>query len=389
MKNKLTVFTMLFIIGFLGCYAQNQNNFTITGGISGGEQNHIILKYTNDLNIFISDTAKITKGTFKFTGKINEPSLAYLVGKVKNQSVDDPNFTEIFLEPKKMQINVNDGKFKYLEMVGSKTQTEYEGFRNSQKDILLKSNQLGIAFGNARIAYNQSEKSASSKKNLDSIRVETLLITDKIQQEEKKFSHKNPNSYVSAYFLFRNSLPVDSISIIYQNLSPVIKSSFWGLKVYEKISNTKASNIEQTAPLFEIKDKNGDWVRLIDYKNKNYVLLDFWASWCIPCRQATPSFKKLYEQYHSKGLEIISVSIDDNEKNWLKAVADDQMDLWRNIMVGSKDNSNSIRKLYQVQPVPTYILINREGIIIGRYTGIDEKENQNLGLTKKLEEEFR
>jgi peroxiredoxin len=389
MKNKLTVFTMLFIIGFLGCYAQNQNTFTITGGISGGEQNHIILKYTNDLNIFISDTAKITKGTFKFTGKINEPSLAYLVGKVKNQSVDDPNFTEIFLEPKKMQINVNDGKFKYLEMVGSKTQTEYEGFRNSQKDILLKSNQLGIAFGNARIAYNQSEKSASSKKNLDSIRVETLLITDKIQQEEKKFSHKNPNSYVSAYFLFRNSLPVDSISIIYQNLSPVIKSSFWGLKVYEKISNTKASNIEQTAPLFEIKDKNGDWVRLIDYKNKNYVLLDFWASWCIPCRQATPSFKKLYEQYHSKGLEIISVSIDDNEKNWLKAVADDQMDLWRNIMVGSKDNSNSIRKLYQVQPVPTYILINREGIIIGRYTGIDEKENQNLGLTKKLEEEFR
>ena len=126
-------------------------------------------------------------------------------------------------------------------------------------------------------------------------------------------------------------------------------------------------------------------VNLINFKNKNYVLLDFWASWCIPCRQSTPALIRTYNLYKEKGLEIISISVDDNEKAWKEAVLKDKIP-WLNIITGSKPNTQSLRTLYNVTPVPTYILIDKDGIIVGRYEGADDK--LNIELLNDLEKVF-
>ncbi|HTH83413.1 MAG TPA: TlpA disulfide reductase family protein [Mucilaginibacter sp.] len=165
-----------------------------------------------------------------------------------------------------------------------------------------------------------------------------------------------------------------------------MKRSIYGQEIKNEITAADNSTIHKKAIDFSSVDINGKLLRLSDFKGR-YVLLDFWASWCIPCRQSTPYLKKLHNKYRKAGLDVIAIADDDNNHDkWRNAINVDKTELWYNILDGkifannSIDGSKSISKKYAINILPTRILIDKDGIITGRYSGTESA----VELDKKL-----
>ncbi|NSL86962.1 TlpA family protein disulfide reductase [Chitinophaga sp. Mgbs1] len=140
----------------------------------------------------------------------------------------------------------------------------------------------------------------------------------------------------------------------------------------------RKTGIGATAMNFTQQNVKGDPVKLTDYRGK-YVLLDFWASWCGPCRAENPNVLENYEKYHSKGLEILGVSLDDKKDAWVKAIKDDGL-TWEHVS-DLKGWRNVVAKEYNIRAVPSNFLLDKDGKIIA-------KDLRGEELSRKLEEIF-
>lgn len=137
----------------------------------------------------------------------------------------------------------------------------------------------------------------------------------------------------------------------------------------------KQSKVGSVAPLFSVKDMDGKIVNLAQFKNQNFVLIDFWASWCKPCREENPHLISIYNEFKDKGLEIISISRDENLQSWQKVISQDEMN-WLNISI--VENESNIEKEYFVQGIPHKVLIGKNGKIIGKWKGSGMKNIYSL-----------
>lgn len=197
-----------------------------------------------------------------------------------------------------------------------------------------------------------------------------------------EFAMLNPNSKL-ALKLIRSRLTrqegmsfYESYETVFNNFSTKIKESIEGKEMLEKLNNFKQSKIGSLAPEFIAKDINGNTLSLKDYVNKKYVLIDFWASWCEPCREELPYIKELYNKYSQKDFEIISISKDEDLNNLGNAIHKEKIDIWKQISI--LENDNSILEKYFVTGIPHKILIDRKGIIIGKWKGSGEKNKKEL-----------
>ncbi|MFB3388114.1 TlpA family protein disulfide reductase [Flavobacterium sp. LAR06] len=195
------------------------------------------------------------------------------------------------------------------------------------------------------------------------------------------FARKHPNS-MSALRLIRVSVGrfvgmnfYDTFVEVYQNFSPEIKTSQEGKEMAEKLKYFNQSKVGSIAPKFTLIDMNGKTVSLDDFKGK-YVLIDFWASWCGPCREELPYIKELYKKYHNQGFEIISVAKDDKTESWKKAIVNENIESW-NHLFATKDNSTIITD-YFVNGIPHKLLIDKNGLIIGKWKGSGEINKHDL-----------
>ncbi|MDN3596969.1 TlpA family protein disulfide reductase [Zunongwangia endophytica] len=160
--------------------------------------------------------------------------------------------------------------------------------------------------------------------------------------------------------------------------------------IKKQIDDKSKGIVGATAENFSKVDIDGKPLKLEDFKGQ-YVLLDFWASWCIPCRKGNPHLLKIYDNYNDKGFEIIGVSDDDrNPDAWLKAVKKDRIGVWRHILRGMEVDTTSggfkivnqgITEGYNISSLPTKILVDPDGKIVGRYDGSKADEE---ALDKKL-----
>ena len=148
---------------------------------------------------------------------------------------------------------------------------------------------------------------------------------------------------------------------MYEGLTPRIKNAYLGRKLKTSIENIKKTSIGSIAPDFTLQAPDGKNVSLSDYRGK-IVLLDFWASWCGPCLREVPNVKKVYDKFHDKGFEILSVSLDDKKDNWVNAIEKNDLD-WGHVS-SLKGWSCPVAKLYNVSGVPAMLLIDKEGKIV-------------------------
>lgn len=203
-------------------------------------------------------------------------------------------------------------------------------------------------------------------------------------KNDLEFAQKHPNEKYSLELIdWRMSSQVamnlyDEYEKTYNLFSDEIQNSKKGKAFKKALEKFKHSKVGSMAPSFSLKDLNGNKIDLSDYKNKKYVLIDFWASWCAPCREDSPFLAEIYKQYKTKNFEIISISQDENLDAWKKAIIKDKMN-WINI--STFENQSDIEKKYFVYGIPHKILIDKNGLIIGKWKGSGMK---NINSLKKI-----
>ncbi|WP_320053165.1 TlpA disulfide reductase family protein [uncultured Acetobacteroides sp.] len=388
--NRFNLAVLIFI-GLTGVsFAQSNSKgypFTLQGKIIGKDSGKIKLIY-NRKSECIRDSATIKNGEFVFEGYISEPVKADIIGEQRNHFEGDPNFATIYLEPGNMQITLEAEKFGELKLTGSKAQEEYSELYQMKKPIVMRDAGMGIRFK----SLSDSIKSITDKdllKKLESARDELFQQHVRLPMQlapiEKDFIIKHPNSYVSSELLWNfcigEKIPLDSIKLLYNSLNKRIQNSIKGQIVRDNISRKEKSIIGTTAPDFKTKDLHQQTVTLSQFRAKNVVLLDFWASWCSSCRAATPFVNGLYERYHSKGLEIVAISVDKDQEKWVSAIKNGRTDMWHHVSTArsfsdkaENDTNENIADKYAANGFPTYVLIDKEGKIVGRWLGLSKEE---------------
>lgn len=225
------------------------------------------------------------------------------------------------------------------------------------------------------------------------IKNQFILRLDTLENEKDKnginelkldfdFARKHPNSLL-ALQLIRGNVNrfvgmnfYDTFVEVYLNFSPEIQNSEKGKEMAEKLKYFNQSKVGSIAPGFKLKDINGKTVSLDDFKGKKYVLIDFWASWCAPCREELPYIKELYKKYHKQGFEIISITKDEKSDLWKNAIAKEKIESWKHLSL--LENKSTIDTDYFVNGIPHKVLIDKNGIIIGKWKGSGENNKRDL-----------
>ena len=375
----------LFILNFiltLSCIVNAQeklnNSFVLTGKVIGQDTGYVYLTYLNSYNKYIRDSFYLRKGEFKFFGSITEPCHADFYGNIKSNSVDDSNFTDIFIEPTKMQAIFKLNDFKHGEIAGSKSQNEFSSYKK-QYEILQV---------NGDVIFNELD---SARAKNDSSKIKFILINRipfyrrAIDSMTYNFMKQNTGSYVSAYLLnfHTNSLTNGSLKSLYSLLTINVQQSTEGKKIGDYILKEENLQIGSQAPQFSQTDINGNNVSLKNYSGK-FVLLEFWASWCAPCREETPYLKKAYTKFHEKGFTIISFSLDGikTKKAWKDAIKQDSLS-WPQVC-DFKVWSGDVVVGYNLsgKGIPRNFLINPSGQIIAKDLRGDELQEKLAEVLK-------
>ncbi|WBL23833.1 TlpA disulfide reductase family protein [Zunongwangia sp. HRR-M8] len=362
---KTTNFILLFLIPII---SQSQN-FNLKGEFSGENTDQIVLFYTGINGKVVTDTLQVKNNKFQTSGKIKGIQRISVVGNMKTNRMEDPNLGHFFMEPGNIKVNLKENQFKDLIVIGSNSQNEFEKVQSKTKSIRLELDS---------IAKNRSQNS-------------TNLLTSgnyKIQKIELNYAIKNPESSISPYFLhhYQRRIPLDSVKTIFNSFSDQNKNSIYGKIIYDLIDK-KIPQVNDNAPDFKAKDIKGNEISLANYRGK-YLLIDFWADWCKPCTAKFPEVKSLIEKYKAQDLKVLFVSFDKTEEEWRKSVEKRNIKNWDNTYIGLRNLSNkeSISYKYDIQPIPAYILINKNGKIVGRYDGTSKTNKGFDDLKNKLQE---
>lgn len=389
--KELILTVVLALVGTSCVFAQTPKkdiqNFSLKGKLINRDAGSICLSYLNLDGKEIKDTATVKNGIFSFSGAIGLPTRATLTGSVKSRSVEDPDFIELFLEPGSMTIAVTAHNFKQAKISGSGTQADVEKLNKQKEPISKKRDSLYAELQKLNEVLKNGIKSPDLNAKKELIVNQSKMYKDAAKHLDYKFIVNHPNSYLSpylmGYYFGSRQLTLDSAVLFFNGFVPAVQKSGFGKSIKAEIDGRKLSAVGSKAPLFSKKDIHDKDVDLASFKGK-YVLLDFWASWCVPCREFTPKVKDLYQKYQNKGLEIISISWDDNLQAWKKAVAEEQT-VWYNVIARmSEPNDGSMRTKYSIPYIPTLILIDTNGVIVGRFDNSDD----GAALTRKMEEIF-
>lgn len=384
--NVFHKFIIFFFLSFFCSYVNSQNKidqneFVLDGTIDEINTGYIVLSYSDFYNNIRQDSCKVINEKFLFKGKVKGAAISNL-HYIPNSYVSFPNDITLFLEKNLMSINISKD-FVLKDVYGSNIQNDWKKVNNST--IYKKKDSLW------RIINEMDPQNMDYEKNKDSL---NFMNKEQIIYDYK-FAINNPSSFLSPYLLAlrfeRKEIGIDSIEIAFKNLMPTVKKSSFGEDLKDKIMMRKSSSVGQKAHDFAKTDINGTLLKLSSFKNKKYVLLDFSASWCRPCKEQLPKLKQLFNRYHKNDLEIIVVSWDLDEQSWKKGVLKDGINDWYNILDSLNPKNNGLKKIYSVSDIPTLILIDKKGIIIGRFDNntsnfaVDnlESELENIFVSKK------
>lgn len=360
----------------------NDSIFVLKGKISGQKSGVIKLIYTDAKGNYITDSSRIKRNRFVFRGHITEPTKVFLEGSVTEKNMNDPNFTSFFVEPGTVTVRLESGQFKNAEIKGSKTQDEHARLEKFIKPITEEAQPVIREFEEAsqKLAEAQKSKKDESileelKAKVEELRMQIEPYSDRVRNKEREFFRQYPQSFVTAFQLrFHVAyLSLDSLEACYERMGPRTQKSKPGLEIGRRLEQLRSGSPGRIAPEFSTTDINDQPFSLTSYRGK-YVLLDFWASWCVPCRRGNPHMRDLYAKYKDRGIEFIGISDDDREpKKWKDAVAKDSIGHWQHVLRGlrfinnSFDHRNDISEKYGISTLPTRILIDQSGKIVGRF----------------------
>lgn len=388
-KSVTACFCLIMMAGRL--VAAGDPSFSLKGKIQGAKSGYIYLQYQGIDKKGILDSALIRKGAFRFEGQLAHPVMATLFMD-RERAMYGEGTASFFIEPGELKIKLESGDFENPQLSGSKTHEEYLALKRMQAAELEKLKPLNAEHSKLKEAYIEASRQkkdsttlAGYSEKLENLKEQMRPYSARMREAEDEFIAAHPDSYVSAYLL-RYKIAMYSFekaSSIFNSWTKPLQQSSYGQEVSAELEKLKMGSPGSVAHLFARTDINGERFNLSDYKG-GYVLLDFWASWCVPCRAGNPHLIELYKQYRNRGLEIVGISDDDSKPEaWRKAVEKDRIGIWKHVLRGfdvkkrmkGEANPDDLSEQYGIHSLPTKILIDKEGVIIGRYGGGGENDD--------------
>jgi peroxiredoxin len=309
----------------------------------------------------VTDSVTLKDGKFQFTGSVgNVPVNAYLVFNEKGTGVAYKDYKSIYLEKGTITVTSSD-VLKNAKVDGPKTNQDKARYDAALKDV-----------SDQEDALDAKEKAATpEQKNSDAFERENHKAEKELEAKEnainKKFIHDNPDSYISLNALesFAYSNDYADIAPLYNGLSDAVKQSEGGKEFGDRLPKLKAVALGAMAPVFAEADTSGKVISLASFKGK-YVLVDFWASWCGPCRRENPHVVKTFNAFKGKNFTILSVSLDrpGAKDKWMAAIHKDGL-TWTHVSDLQFWKSKTA-DLYGVRAIPQNFLIDPDGKIIGK-----------------------
>jgi peroxiredoxin len=394
MNIMLKKISLLLLCSASALLVSAQSEYTLKGTAHGIKNGKIYLTRYNeeDRSTTNIDSSDVANGTFAFKGKLAGAEMLGLLIKPGNWSAN------LFLENAAIIISIDttgadhydytkygQGKGARLRKVivkGSKSQDQFDALENNPALTAIKSKRevLGKQF--------TAEKSADKK---ELIKADIGKLSEQINAAQLKqiqqFIDQHPTA-VSAvysfgnYYRFNTTMPVATLKAVLSQFKGDAKSSNYYTALAKQLKDREALLPGNMAPDFTLMKRDSTKISLSDLRGK-YVMIDFWASWCKPCREAIPHWKEVYEKYHDKGFEILSVSDDSKWNDWIKAMDIEQMPWFQVIDEFPKKMMPArVGSLYQVHFIPFYVLLDKEGKIVVYSDDeklIDEKLSALLG----------
>lgn len=362
MKN---IFTIAFLCTAIIC--QGAEGYKVIGILKGKTDGKVYLMTNVDRTWVSKDSAVIKNGKFELSGKaVKEPTLYYL------QFSGLPTRHSFFLENATITVTGDLSETSKNTSTGSITTMGSSALTITG----TPNNDAMNAFNLARQPLDQErsdivKKMTEARKNKDTLSTNTLskdysAIAKKTDNLRDEFIKKYNKLVFAAYLVepLANgySTTAKQIDSLIKILDPSLKSLYIE-KMKERYTILIALEPGKQAPEIELPDKDGNMIKLSSLKGK-YVFIDFWASWCGPCRAEIPTLVKIYDKYKSKGFEIFGVSIDSKREDWQKAVNDLKM-TWPQVIDLNAWNGN-VTKSYAIVGIPTTMLLDKDGKIIAR-----------------------
>jgi peroxiredoxin len=341
--------------------AQTPISYTISGRIGS-------LNAPATLYLFgpgAPDSAVLKNGAFEFKGTTEMPFPATIVlvrtGQMQ-QAFTAKERLRIYLEPTPVIVTSPDSLLeKRVKIVGGPLTADDQRLGKAMQVVAEKSRAFGAEAAQATEAQRKDPAfSTRMQAHSDAIGKEYLQVY-------ARFIRENPNSWVSLYALDgmkMMQLPhYEMVGPLYNALSPELKNSRMGRDYGDMVAKLNVLAVGALAPGFTQNTPQGKPVSLSDYRGK-YVLVDFWASWCGPCRAESPAIAKVYQQYKSRKFDVLGVSLDkpDSRAKWLKAIADDHLP-WTQVS-DLRGFDNQVARLYGVRGIPQNYLIGPDGRIV-------------------------
>lgn len=372
--------TLLSAIVLFAC--GNKNQFILDGTIKGIKNDKIVLGTYQGRDMVGIDTVEVIGGKFRFE-KENLPTSTYALRLLENKTslsaiLENGNIT--------LKADLKDAERGYIqkmEMKGGKNQTLITRFYNMKFEILQHEK-----YANAAEIVAKLKKTKDHDEYLElNKKLQALApnLEEEVKAAQLKLIRENVDQYFvsQVFWIVQQITTAENVKEIYAQLPVESKKNDRVVQVMNDIRIKESIQPGKPAPDFTLKTPAGEDLSLTDLRGK-IVLVDFWASWCKPCRASFPHMKELYKKYNAKGFEVLGVTNDSNHKAWKKAIKDDGIP-WLNVAdefpTEGPVRTAKVITSYGMDYLPSTVLIDQEGIIIAKLLHGEE-------LDKKLEEIF-
>ncbi len=338
-----------------------KDGYEITGTANGVDNGkNVYLEAQSETGPVALDTAVVENGKFKFDGKLKDGvELAFVRIETFNGSLP------IILENGDIAIEFNKDTIQKSKIGGTKNNDKFQSYNDKSNVIFKKMMKFQEQNQQKMMTAQQTQDTATAS----ALMKEYNKFQEELNEESKSFINSNPDAFISSLllenFLMRNSITLDEAKKFYEKLDKSLLNTKSGKNITKMMEAMSSANVGSIAPDFSAPSPEGKTISLKESLGK-VTLIDFWASWCGPCRKENPNVVAMYNELHDKGFNIIGVSLDNpgGDQAWKDAIAKDGL-TWNQVsnLKGWKD---PIAEQYNVKSIPATFLLDASGKIVAK-----------------------